>query len=443
MIELMCYDCKRTLPIDDFTKFDRNPSLADREGRVIYCRDCINKMVEENGNNKEALKMVLRKVDIPYVEKFANTAIKSFKKKMENTAVVTTINRFTGETMKVEEENLKIQTSLFNCYASKIGLMPKNLTCWTATQEDDNVEAEISKKDIATSKRYISRQFGNESLKNSTELSKLVLNELKELVKRKNKTNEQKKNRLIGHIKTLISANLVEDSDFNYLDSYEKMEVGESVFTFDENVNYTNSKESQGQEDDLISEYESFRNKWSDAYRKSDVIKYERQYRKLKKDYIIKTAQHEMYLRKVCVVMVKLDEALSTGNTDEAKIYSQMFKDFCQQGNLTPTQMAKEESEGISCFGEWYKQMENDCGVIGVVRALKKQPIDDADMVIFAVIQYIRRLTGRGDIKYEEIYNFYDELAKSYDEELTIEDDDDFLNGGDGDDVSEDGEYDE
>lgn len=455
MRELKCLnpECLKTLPINNFTKFDRNPALKDRMGRVIYCKDCASKIVENNGNNKESLKLVLRILDIPYIDKIADSAIRSFNKKIENSAVIVTTNRFTGEVMKTEEDNLKIQSSLFLCYTSKIGLMPKDMIDWSCSkfEEEKKQEDEIDnvfKKNIATSKRYISRQFGNESLKDSNKLSQLVLLELNGLVKKKDKTSIQKKNRLINHIKTLLEANLVEESDFEFLDNFKEnqIEVGGGkgvITTFHNDVIESNPvSESCGHGDDLFKEYHSFKDKWSDSFKREDVIKFEREYRKLRKDYIIKTAQHELYLRKACVVSVRLDEALSQGKFDEAKTLNSMFKDLCQQGNLTPCQMDKEENEGISCFGEWIKQKENDFGVIGVVRDFKKQPRDDVDRVILANVNYMRILTGRDACKQEDIYKFYDELAKSFDEEVTIDDDDDFLNGGDSS-CDEDGDLDE
>jgi hypothetical protein len=100
---------------------------------------------------------------------------------------------------------------------------------------------------------------------------------------------------------------------------------------------------------------------------------------------------------------------------DEAKTWMGIFKDMTSAGKLQPSQMSKADlSGGLNNFSEFYKTVEEANGVIDVMPMFKKQPHDDPDFVIWCLIQYVRRLKGMPDCRYEDIWQFYEEMAEAF-----------------------------
>jgi hypothetical protein len=95
--KIYCFKCGEEHEPDDFTPFERNPALADRDGKVIWCRKKCNEYVNERGNTLASLKEILRIVDIPFVESVYKTARKMFTKKVKGTNIVTRKNVYSGE----------------------------------------------------------------------------------------------------------------------------------------------------------------------------------------------------------------------------------------------------------------------------------------------------------------------------------------------------------
>jgi hypothetical protein len=59
---------------------------------------------------------------------------------------------------------------------------------------------------------------------------------------------------------------------------------------------------------------------------------------------------------------------------------------------------------------------------------LKEQPYDDADLIIWCIINYTRRLEGKSRIEYRDIWTFYDKMLEDHykqqgytDEKIKIE----------------------
>ena len=58
--------------------------------------------------------------------------------------------------------------------------------------------------------------------------------------------------------------------------------------------------------------------------------------------------------------------------------------------------------------------METEVGIIPLLPKLLEQPYDDADIIIWSLINYGRRLEGKPMVQYRDIWNFYDKMLSEY-----------------------------
>jgi uncharacterized CHY-type Zn-finger protein len=47
--KLYCSMCHKKLDASEFTTWSRNPALADRNNKVVICKNCCSDYVESNG----------------------------------------------------------------------------------------------------------------------------------------------------------------------------------------------------------------------------------------------------------------------------------------------------------------------------------------------------------------------------------------------------------
>jgi hypothetical protein len=405
-------------PESDFTKFLKNPSLKDRGGRVVMCKDCCSKMVEENGNTKEALKNVLRLVDIPYLENFADSALETYDKKRKNTNLIIKKNVYDENEEVQKVETTSHQNTIYTCYSSKLGLMPKkyiNFTFSDGIRNEEDVEEEKvtdedieKKKAIQSSIRALVKQFSQEIFDDKKKLSKAVELNMQELSLHKNNTNKrQQKFKLKNNILTLIDGGILDKEDFLFLYDEEPQNVNKDLMVVD--VEETKLEIPQGVD------LEKLRDKWGSDYKPQDLVKFEKKYDSLKKNYEIKTASHEEFLKNACVATVRANECMAKNDMDASKGWMAIFKDMTSAGKLQPSQMSKADlSGGLNNFSEFYKTVEQSKNVIDILPEMYETPRDKADFVIFCLVQYVRRLKGLPDVEYKDIYKFYEEMESQF-----------------------------
>jgi hypothetical protein len=420
MAKLYCAMCKEEKEEDDFTKFSKNPSLKDREGRVVFCKDCCSKIVEEQGNTKEALKSVLRLVDIPYLENFANTALDSYNKKLKNTNLIIkkNIHDETEEVSGIETTNH--QNTIYTCYSSKLGLMPKKYIDFSfsdgirgtieAEKKEEKSEDDENSKSIQSATRFLIKTFTKEIFEDKDRFIKAVEIKCQELSLHKNNTNaRQNKHKLKNHILVLIEAGKFNKEDFPFLFGEDEENKPKDIMVVEVEQENKEVKLPNDMNADKLQE------RWGEGYKLQDLIKFEKKYLELRKNYEIKTASHDEFLKHACIASVRANECMAKNLVDEAKTWMGIFKDMTSAGKLQPSQMSKADlSGGLNNFSEFYKTVEEANGVIDVMPMFKKQPHDDPDFVIWCLIQYVRRLKGMPDCRYEDIWQFYEEMAEAF-----------------------------
>jgi hypothetical protein len=432
-MKLLCALCHNKLDEEDFTPFARNPALKDRHGKTPICRQCASQYVVDRGNTKEALKEVLRLQDIPYIESFADSAFKAFKKKIKNTNLVTKKNIYNGkETESIE--SITIQNSIYTCYCSRLGVMPKKFVNFSFSDGIREVEkqggmievieplADTDEKKIRSATKYLNKLFNQQIVENQEKLAKAIELKMSEYSLHTNDVNaRQDKFKLKNHVTTLIDLGKLDKKYFTFLCGEEEetpeheeedIEVVETV------VDNTPIELPEGFDLDRL------KDKWGEEFKTRDLVKFEEKYIELRKNYDIKTSAHDEFLRHACIASVRARQCFARNDIDGAKAWMGIFKDTTSAGKLQPSQMSKADlSGGLNNFSEFYRSLEEVKGIIEILPEFKRQPRDDADFVIWCNINYMRRLKGLPDCKYEDIWEFYEEMVQSYDEKM-IDDND-------------------
>lgn len=434
---LECAFCRKSKPEKEFTRFERNPALKDRNGRTSICRECCSEYIESNGNTKEALKEILRLQDIPYVEKYAQTAFETYEKKRKNTNVVIKKNLFDEKEEIQGVESIPLQTTIYTCYTSRLGVMPKKYVNFSfsdgirSEDEDENKEtSNDNSKAVKSAIKYLVKQYTQEIFDDKDLLKKAVKISFDEFdLYKNNATKRQQKYKLKCNITTLIDAEILVASDYLYM--------------FDD-VKNTSKKQEEivlveetSKNDDIIDvphkyDMKSLKIKWGEDYKEKDIVKFENKYSELIKNYEIKTSAHDEFLRHACIASVRANECMAKNDVDGAKTWMGIFKDVTSAGKLQPSQMSKADlSGGLNNFGEFWKTVEQSKNILSVLPEMYESPRDKADFVIYCLIQYVRRVKSLPDIDYKDVYKFYEEMESQFidadDGEIDVED---FWNNG-------------
>jgi hypothetical protein len=160
--------------------------------------------------------------------------------------------------------------------------------------------------------------------------------------------------------------------------------------------------------DDLI-------DKWGDGYTPEEIRAFERKYSKLINNYGEKTALHTEGLLTYIRYRVKEEMATAANQVREAKEWGTLASKAAQDAKINVSQLSKSDiSGGVDVLSQLFEAVESEVGVIPLLPHLLEQPYDDADMVIWATVNYNRRLEDKPAVPYRDIWTFYDEMLGEY-----------------------------
>lgn len=171
----------------------------------------------------------------------------------------------------------------------------------------------------------------------------------------------------------------------------------------------SNSKPEMFEPNDLIFE------KWGFGYSNEEYYYFEKKWKKLIDNYGEKTSFHIEGLITYIRFRVKEELATARGDSKEAKEWASMAAKAADDAKINVRQLSKSDiSGGVDLVPQIFEAVESKVGVISIMPKLKEQPYDDADIIIWCILNYGRRLEGKSRISYKEIWNFYDEMLEEY-----------------------------
>ena len=181
-----------------------------------------------------------------------------------------------------------------------------------------------------------------------------------------------------------------------------------------DSVNNENTNNSNSSIDNFIVT-DNIIDKWNYGYSKEEYYYFEKKWNKLINNYGEKTSFHIEGLITYIRFRVKEELATARGDVKEAKEWASMAKDAATAAKINVSQLSKSDiSGGVDLLPQLFEAVESEIGIIPTLPHLKEQPYDDADLIIWCVVNYIRRLEDKSRIQYRDIWNFYDEMLNEF-----------------------------
>lgn len=168
---------------------------------------------------------------------------------------------------------------------------------------------------------------------------------------------------------------------------------------------------------DNFSVSEKLMEKWGHGYSPEEYRSFETKYRILESSYENKTAMHEEALKTYIRYRVKEEMSTARGDVKEAKAWGDLAQKAASDAKINPSQLSKADlSGGLDTFGQVARAVEEAQDIIPILPEFKARPRDDVDFTIWCYINYIRDLKGLPLVEYEDIYQFYEERKKEYEQ---------------------------
>ena len=147
---------------------------------------------------------------------------------------------------------------------------------------------------------------------------------------------------------------------------------------------------------------------FGEGYTSKEYQTMQRIYNDTKQDYPnISTSQRNLLLRYVRFA-AKEEIATSSDGIADAEKWSKLASDALKQLNSIDVQ------GGVTSFSEFLQKFERTRDVTRILPRFKYRPNDAPDFIIWCYINYCRRLEGKPEVPYEDIYKFYDEKVAEY-----------------------------
>ncbi|MFA1510071.1 hypothetical protein ACDN41_12645 [Priestia aryabhattai] len=203
---------------------------------------------------------------------------------------------------------------------------------------------------------------------------------------------------------TYLSSLNIKHKDWSYFDGEMFREIKQELV---EAVSEATPVQNQSTFDVTDSIYD----KWGFGYQPEEYRLFEHKYKKLEKSYSEKTALHTEGILNYIRYQVKAEMASAQGDIKAAKEWGQLASKAAQDAKLNVSQLSKSDiSGGVDVLSQLFDAVETEVGILPLLPQVMEQPYDDADLIIWAIINYYRRLEDKPQIAYRDIWNFYDEM---------------------------------
>jgi hypothetical protein len=202
----------------------------------------------------------------------------------------------------------------------------------------------------------------------------------------------------------------------NSMPQIKNIRYKDSVFepsnkTYESNINESSTKKARKNFEIEDMTHEQLEDKYGVGYTDEEYYCFEKKWRKLADSYGQKTSIHTESLTTYIRFRVKEELATAKGDVAEATKWGQLAEKAQQSGKLNVSQLSKSDiSGGVDLLPQLFEAVEDKVGIIPILPKVKEQPYDDADLIIWAIIEYTQRLEGKSRIEYKDIWNFYDDM---------------------------------
>lgn len=154
---------------------------------------------------------------------------------------------------------------------------------------------------------------------------------------------------------------------------------------------------------------------FGEGYTRLEYKKMVKKYKEMSKTYVIQTSIHKEALVTYVRFKVKEEIATARGDVVEAQKWYSAAQNAAEQGKLTARSISKEDLQGgIVNFSDIFAAVEGTKERIKIFPEFKYQPKDAADFIIWCYVNYERNLNNLPEVKYSDIYKFYDKKKQEY-----------------------------
>lgn len=155
--------------------------------------------------------------------------------------------------------------------------------------------------------------------------------------------------------------------------------------------------------------------KWGEGYTYEQYRLFEKKYSKLIRNYGEKTELHTENLLNYIRFRVQEEISTAQGLIKDSKEWAALASKAAQDAKINVSQLSKSDiSGGVDVLGQLFEAVESEVSVIPLLPKLLEQPYDDADMIIWANINYNRILEDKSFVAYRDIWNFYDDMLHEH-----------------------------
>lgn len=181
-------------------------------------------------------------------------------------------------------------------------------------------------------------------------------------------------------------------------------------------TNLQNTERSEVDTSDFVITPE-MRRRFGDGYTAVQYKNMNEKYNFLAKSYATLTNLHEEALITYVRYKVMEENAIRNGDVNEAEKWGRLANNAANQAKLSPNQLTASDLQGgVNSFSEFFAAIEQAQDIIEILPKYKTTPQDSADFIILCYVNYLRKLEGKPEVKYRDLWAFYDERKKEYKE---------------------------
>jgi hypothetical protein len=161
------------------------------------------------------------------------------------------------------------------------------------------------------------------------------------------------------------------------------------------------------------SDIKKLQEKYGYGFNNEEYLNFERKYKKLSRGYKEKTELHTERLITYIIHKVKEEMSTAKGDVQEAEKWAKLAQKDATDAKLNVSQLSKSDiTGGIDLLPQLVEAIEQHVSLIPLLPKVLAQPYDDADLIIWANVNYLRHLEEKPFVEYREIWNFYDKMLE-------------------------------